>query len=278
MAGPSEVDYATDILRLLSPLQRRVQDALRRPAFTSKSGRCFVGAGILDGPASTKHLPPLHPPVDLQAFGQEGGIRLSWASDPRDPVVGIHWRILRWVGSNPVQELPPVSTPEFLDSISCEGLLYRYQVRTVLERDISLPGEVGQRRARRESPAASTQIRVPRTAVWRLLGQNHDGRLVLELLREGLPDSGPLVAGPGEALGSTGWFLDGLRVRETTHLVGTRLPRFDASGRRVIIRGQPADRIRSVTERRSLANLLLLDPCGTGMELDLLLPPGNRGD
>ncbi|HEX9794784.1 MAG TPA: hypothetical protein VGC54_12445 [Planctomycetota bacterium] len=220
---------------------------------------------------STSLLPELRAPRTLRAGIQEGGIRLSWQPSTDNPVEGLRYSITRWAGAGEAEEVAVVDGLEHLDRVECEGLTYYYRVRALLEREVR-----GGRLARRESPSVAASAELPRRAVWTLARQRPDGSLDLFLERPGRPTLGPLRAVAGLEIGSTGWYLEAATVGPTSVRAETRIPRFDALGRRVIIDGRPADRIRVGTVKRLLATLRLSDPCGTSWNLELLLPEGSE--
>lgn len=213
----------------------------------------------------------VHPPLDFQASPIEGGIQLSWVADPRNPVEGLHYRLTRWAGDGGGEELPPTSLSEFLDRVPCEGVPYRYRLQAEIRREIAAGAATPRWETRASEPAGAT-CTLPRHAEWSAEGLDAEGRIRLTLRRPGHPELGPFPVAPGQEIGITGWFLDGLTLRETSQQVETRIPRFDALGRRVIIGGRPADRTRLVTVTPLLASLRLSDPCGASLAVELLLP------
>ena len=220
-------------------------------------------------------FPALYPPHDFRASPQEGGIRLSWTPHPANPVEGIRYRITRWAGAGEAEFLVDTGALEHLDPVDCEGISYRYRIAAALERQVPSPGGES-RRVLRESPRAAASAARERTARWSAVSLDENQRIGLILERQGRGRLGPFPAGPGEAVGSTGWFLEELTLRETPHQAPSIIPRFDGLGRRVIIDGRPANRTRLVTVQRVLAKLRFTDPCGASLSLELLLPEGVR--
>lgn len=235
--------------------------AVRAFAFETETGSAQEGLAFFR----------LQAPVNFRATVQEGGIRLSWSPHPENPVEGRSFRITRWAGEGSAEELVETTSLEFLDRVDCEGLTYHYRLRAVFPRQVVAGTEVA-----RESPWAAASTELPRTAEWHLTGLAGPERPEFVLRRPGRPDLGPFAAQAGEEIGNTGWFIEALSIRETEVRVQTRTPRFDALGRRVIIDGRPADRVREAKANRLLANLRLTDPCGTSQSMDLLLPEGTR--
>ncbi|RMH04600.1 MAG: hypothetical protein D6702_02800 [Planctomycetota bacterium] len=256
-----------------APALRARLPALAAPPRLPASARtAFALAGRGNGAQGLTGVEEVFPPLDFQASPQEGGIRLSWLADPRNPVEGLSYVVTRWAGEGEGQELPPTRALELLDPVDCEGIPYRYRIRAEVRR--LLPGPPGgpARWETRSSAPAAASCTLPRRSEWLATGLDEEGRILLVLRRPGRPESGPHPTAPGEPVGGTGWFLDGMTLRETTLEVETRIPRFDAWGRRVIISGRPADRIRSVTVNPQLASIRLTDPCGSSWNLELLLP------
>ncbi len=252
--------------------RRRMEIAARGPLFPAGSQGAVPDSRRTSSTPASGGFPPLFAPLRFRAAVQEGGIRLSWLPNPGNPVEGLSYRLTRWAADRAPERVGETRSLEFLDPVACEGVLYHYRLSSVLTREI-LPGHP----ARRESPPATTTAEKPRTAVWKALGTAGDDQIVLRLERPGRPPVGPIPARAGEEVGRSGWILDAWRVRETSRRVLTRSPRFDALGRRVIIDGHPADRVRETAETRLLANIRLNDPCGASWSLELLLPQDSRG-
>ena len=253
-------DLGQRLLQLSGPprLGRAALGAFHRSA-------AGIGGG---GPGSVEQV---YPPLDLQASAQQGGIRLSWVQDPRNPVEGLRYVTTRWAGDGGPEELPSTSLLEFLDPAGCEGIPYHYRVRAEVRRELPAGADASRWETRSSEPAAAS-CTLPRRSTWSSRGQADAGRLWLTLRRPGLPELGPFAAGPGEAIGDSGWFLEGLILQDTTLQVETKIPRFDALGRRVIINDRPADRTRLATVTPLLASLRLSDPCGASVALELVLP------
>jgi hypothetical protein len=151
--------------------------------------------------------------------------------------------------------------------VACEGVSYHYRLQAMVRREVLSGQEVV-----RKSPSAATSAQLPRTMTWSSPGLAGADRIFLTAERRGRAAKGPFPTAAGEEIGTTGWFLAELRLRETEVQVETRTPRFDALGRRVIIDGRPADRVREVSANRILATIRLSDPCGSFWSLELLLP------
>ncbi|HJM39041.1 MAG TPA: hypothetical protein QGG59_02880 [Planctomycetota bacterium] len=253
-----------------SSLQAQLSQSVRSLKFPPEATQGFaMGEAALR--AVALELPDVFPPMDFIATPQEGGIRLSWLPNPKNPVEGLRYEITRWAGDGGAEELSPTRSREYLDLVPCEGVPYRYRLRALVERRIRGTGGIKQVRSRSSAPIGSVAT-VVRSATWVAFGTLEDGRIQLSLARKGRPTLGPYATGPGEPIGDTGWNLEGLTLRETTVDELTSIPRFDALGRRVIISGQPADRTRTVETVRSLASIRLIDPCGSPLDLELLLP------
>ncbi|MFQ5750091.1 MAG: hypothetical protein ACE5H3_11640 [Planctomycetota bacterium] len=252
--------------------RRRMEAAARGPHFPAGTQGAVPDSRRASSTPAAGGFPPLFAPLRFRAAIQEGGIRLSWLPNPDNPVAGLSYRLTRWSADRNPALVGETRSLEFLDPVDCEGVLYHYRLSSVLTREI-LPGNP----ARRESPPATATAEKARTAVWRALGTTEDDQIVLQLERPGRPPVGPLAARAGEEVGGSGWILDAWRVRETSRKVPTRSPRFDALGRRVIIDGHPADRVRETAETRLLANIRLIDPCGASWSLELLLPRDSQG-
>jgi len=252
--------------------RRRLEAAARGPLFPAGSQRAVPDARRVSSTPASGGFPPLFAPLRFRAAVQEGGIRLSWLPNPDNPVEGLSYRLTRWSADRNPELVGETRGLEFLDPVDCEGVLYHYRLSAVLTREI-LPGHP----ARRESPPATASAEKARTAVWKALGTRGEDRILLQLERPGRPPVGPVAARAGEEVGGSGWILDAWRVRETSRRVPTRTPRFDALGRRVIIDGHPADRVRETAETRLLANIRLIDPCGASWSLELLLPRDSQG-
>jgi hypothetical protein len=251
-------------------LQERLLPALRMPDLPAGLSDSFaMGEAALH--AASLELPDVFPPIDFKASPQEGGIRLSWLHNPQNPVEGLRYELTRWAGDGGAEELPPTRSREYLDRVPCEGVAYRYRLRAIVERRVRGAAGAKQSRSRSSTPVGSVAT-VARSATWSIQGVLEDGRILLSLSRKGRASLGPYPAGPGEPIGETSWYLEGLTLRETTVGELTSIPRFDALGRRVIISGQPADRTRTVETVRSLASIRLIDPCGSPLDLELLLP------
>ncbi len=252
-------------------LERRLAAISGPPPLGRGALRAFQLDQAESGGAGLGSVEEVFPPLDFQATPQQGGILLSWVQDPRNPVEGLRYVVTRWVGEGGAEELPATTLLEFLDGVRCEGVPYHYRVRAELRRELAA-GTGPSRWETRSSEPVAASCTLPRRAEWATTGEAGDGRLWLTLSRPGLPELGPFAAGPGEAIGDSGWFLEGLTLQETTLQVETKIPRFDALGRRVIINGRPADRTRLATVTPLLASLRLSDPCGASLALELLLP------
>lgn len=239
------------------------------PKWSETASAAFAQAAVAQ--AAAPGLPDVLPPMDLRLAMQQGGVLLSWSPNPANPVEGIRYRITRWAGDGPAEELAEVDGIEYLDLVPCEGLTYHYRVRCALR----LPGPrptPAAGAATRESTPAAASLEVPASAVWSAAGLDGQGNVQLILERPLRPREGPWPARPGQAIGESGWFVESLEVRETEVRSWTSVPRFDALGRRVVAGDRPASRSREVTSKRLLARLRLLDPCGSPWNLDLLLP------
>ena len=285
---PSPPDPESDSHRTVAPLSTQLEATPMRVYQASKalaakltrSGRrlrpprrsfsAFDGNIKETGP-ELDILPEVLPPIDFRAIPQSGGIRLTWLADARNPISGLTYQVTRWAGDGSAEQLPTIRGRELFDAIDCEGTLYHYRLRAVLSRKSAN----SERLLVRESIPVAVSASLPRRATWVCSGFNPKGRALLSLKRQGRPELGPFPAEPGAKVGDTGWFLEGLNVRDTTVSVQTSIPRFDALGRRVIIDGRPAERTRSMDQPSSLVNLRLTDPCGTTLDLELLLPPGH---
>ncbi|KAA3608151.1 MAG: hypothetical protein DWQ01_13850 [Planctomycetota bacterium] len=267
-SGPSK-EETTALLESLGP---QVFLA-RQPLLFGTAWRRWMaaGAGPEGGVASGPQEIPgrLHAPQGFQARIQEGGIRLQWLPHPDNPVEGRQYQLSRWTGTGSAELLAEISGLEYLDRVECEGLTYHYRLRASYP-----PRMVGGVAVLRESPWSAAQVVMPRRAQWQATGLQDVDQVLLSLSRPGRPTLGPFAVRPGQSLGETGWFLEALSIRDTRVKTETRIPRFDALGRRVIIDGRPADRVREVTADRLQANVRLTDPCGTSWSLELLLPEG----
>jgi hypothetical protein len=216
-------------------------------------------------------FPALFRPRALRANIQEGGIRLSWLPHSRNPIQGLEYRLERWNSSGGLDATFMVEGTEVLDRLDCEGITFHYRVYAELERES--PGVSGGHTLRRSSPAAKTKIALQSKSTW-IADALHDNlTLVLRLRRPDRPELGPFEAIPGEKIGESGWILESFTKGETEVATMTRIPRFDALGRRIIVDGRPANRGREGTEMRTFVTAHLLDPCGTPWRQNLLLPP-----
>ncbi len=219
--------------------------------------------------ADLDDISQVYPPIDFTASPQTGGISLTWVADIRNPINGLEYKLTRWAGDGSATPLGSTKKNEYFDVIDCEGTPYRYRLRTILNRPSSvLDGS----QVRAESAPVAATATMPRRTNWTTEGLTEDGSIMLFLNRPGRPQLGPFKAWPGAPIGNTEWVLEGLNVRDTTISVQTSIPRFDALGRRVIIEGRPAERTRSLDQSRLLASMRLTDPCGTALDLELLLP------
>ncbi len=252
-------------------LAERLRAAAAPPRLEAGALRAFAAGEAASGPAGLGSVDQVHPPLDFQATAQEGGIRLSWVPDPRNPVEDLEYRLTRFVGDGSAEELAPTTRLEWLDPAACEGIPYQYRIQTVVRRRIAPAGAPERVETRASEPAAASCV-LPRRAEWTATGPDEEGRIALTLRRPGLPEEGPHWVSAGSPVGTTGWFLEGLTLQETSLEVETRIPRFDAWGRRVIINGRPADRTRWSTVRPLLASLRLSDPCGASVAVELVLP------
>ena len=227
----------------------------------------FSDANLLSAPAFAG-FPALHAPQDLRAVEQEGGVRLAWRPHPQNPIQGLQYRVERWNQAGELEAQWVQDGLERLDHPSCEGVPYAYRVSTQLERELEL-GDTLQTLVRR-SPPIRTSLRLERRSRWQAeLGD--ENALWLTLLRPGNPDQGPFEAIPGEALGNTGWTVESWTKAETEVIALARSPRFDELGRRVVVDGQAASRVREEPRLRSFATLSLLDPCGHRLRENLVL-------
>ncbi len=223
--------------------------------------------GVIARSADEIHV---YPPLDFQARPQEGGIRLSWLPDSRNPVQGIQYRLLRWRGDQTAEELAVLGSIEFFDPAECEGVPYQYRLFTQLRRSVGQG--LAERSVLLESSPARAKAQIARTGAWEAVGLNNRGEPLLVFRRKGRPDDGPFPAFSGFPLGPDGWITEGYIVRETKVPLQTIHPRFDALGRRVIIMGRPANRVLDSLESRRAVTVRLTDPCGVPWSMDLLLP------
>jgi hypothetical protein len=227
----------------------------------------FSDADLLAAPAFAG-FPALHAPQDLRAVEQEGGVRLSWRPHPQNPVRGLQYRVERWNQAGQLEAQWVQDSLERLDHPGCEGVPYAYRVSTQLERELEL-GDTQQTLVRR-SPPIRTSVRLERRSNW--VAELRDRKaLWLTLRRPGSPDQGPFEAIPGESLGNTSWIVESWTKAETEVVALARSPRFDELGRRVVVDGQAASRVREEPRIRSFATLSLLDPCGHRLRENLFL-------
>ena len=212
----------------------------------------------------------VYPPLDFRARPQEGGIRLSWLPDSRNPVQGIQYRLLRWRGDQTAEELAILNGIELFDPAECEGVPYQYRLFTQFRRTIG--AGFAERDILLESSPARAKAQIPRTGAWEAVGLTQKDEPLLIFRRAGRPDKGPYPVFSGFSLGPDGWIAEGYFLRETKVPRQTIHPRFDALGRRVIIMGRPANRVLEALEPRRAVSVRLTDPCGVPWSLDLLLP------
>lgn len=213
-------------------------------------------------------FPELHAPLGLRAVAQEGGVRLSWRPHPKNPVEGLRYRVERWNAAGEQEATWVQDSLERLDQPGCEGLPYAYRVSALLVRQLEVGGS--SQPLSRYSPPARVSLRLERRTAWQAaLGA--DGGLLLTLEQPGRPDEGPFEALPGQALGSTGWTIESWTKGETEVIHVARSPRFDELGRRVVIDGRPASRVREEPRMRTFVTLSLLDPCGIRLRENLFL-------
>ncbi|MAW61099.1 MAG: hypothetical protein CMJ94_09700 [Planctomycetes bacterium] len=213
-------------------------------------------------------FPALHAPQDLRASAQEGGVRLSWRAHPQNPVEGLVYRVERWNAAGELEADWVQEGLERLDLLPCEGIPYAYRVAAQLSRELELGGETQE--LIRRSPSARTSVRLERRTSWEAR-ESADGRLLLTLKRPGSPDEGPFEAIPGQALGGSGWIVESWTKGETEVQHLARTPRFDELGRRIVIDGRPASRVREEPRMRAFVTLSLLDPCGYPLRENLFL-------
>lgn len=219
-------------------------------------------------------FPELRAPLEFRAHEQEGGVRLVWKPHPNNPVQGLRYRLERWGPQGSLEAQWVVDRLEWVDEIPCENAPYAYRVSAELEKELEL-GSTLQTLARR-SPSARISIRLERKTEFEA-ELDSDLRLWLTLKRRGLPDRGPFEAVPGKALGETQWFVESWTKGETEVDILARSPRFDALGRRIIVDGQPANRVREESELRAFVTLSLVDPCSQVLRETLILdqPPSD---
>jgi len=253
--------------------RERAARALAGPAFGTDSSDSFAeneGGGSV---ATKSPARSLHAPRNFRAEAQEGGLRLIWEPHPENPVGEKLYRLTRWTGDGAAELVAETSGLEHFDPVTCEGVSYHYRLQAMVRRQVLSGQEV-----MRKSPSAAASALLTRSTAWESPGLESGDRIFLEATRRGRPWKGPFGVAAGEEIGGTGWFLEELRLRETEVRVETRTPRFDALGRRVIIDGRPADRVREVSAIRILASVRLSDPCGSFWNLEMILPVGPEQD
>lgn len=246
----------------------RLQADLAR-AFPDGGGpiRNRFGDDSLTTTPSFAGFPALHAPQELRAVRQEGGLRLSWRAHPQNPVEGLVYRVERWNVAGELEAEWVQDGLERLDRPACEGVPYAYRVSAQLAKELRLGGE--SRTLTRRSPPARTSVRLERRSQWTASELN--GRLYLTLESPGNPDEGPFEAQPGQNLGATGWIVESWTKGETEVVHQARTPRFDELGRRIVVDGQPASRVREEPRMRAFVTLSLLDPCGYPLRENLFL-------
>ena len=252
----------------------RIRRALPGPAFGPKTAARLAPLAP-EAPAGTAPWPALHPPRDFQAEPAPGGVRLRWSPHPKNPVEGLRYRLWRWIGDRPGELLLETEGLEFLDPVVCEEVPLHYRLRAVLVRP-GTGGAPGDPEVR-ESAAAAARVVLPRESRFELRELRPGPRLVLVLQRPARPEQGPAEVGPGEEFARSGWILEEVSFRDAEVVEATRIPRFDALGRRAIIGGRPADRIREVAVTRTFARLRWTDPCGSPVEVELPVPSSPSG-
>ncbi len=258
-ASPDAVPFRPGLATSAGALATAASEAAEAPGAPATAPR---------GPLPA--APP--PPRYLRAEIREDRILLAWqppetGGSPRE----LRYRLLRWVGDGVSQVVYEGSATRWEDQVACPGLPHHYRLRALLDVPL-LEG----RRLLRESPAVAITVEPAPWWHWSATGLDPAGRILLLLEEPGQPPRGPEPAIPGREVAGTSWILKAVAFRETRVPVETRLPRFDALGRRVIINGRPADRVREDLESRILATVRLADPCGTAWTLELLLPRGSR--